>query len=153
MFVCCFFWRYACPDLTNKEGNWAKALTERYCGQGNFIHFYVMSNGEMHYGVNGVNKGVFFNGINVSLPMWVLLDIYGNSTCVEFVGKLLKTLLKHNKNRTLSWNIIKTENFYWNIIKAELIYDVFFQTRRTFQLYDRRESMKTDRALRILLTK
>uniref|UniRef100_A0A915D3T9 NHR domain-containing protein n=1 Tax=Ditylenchus dipsaci TaxID=166011 RepID=A0A915D3T9_9BILA len=68
--------KFACPDLTSKAGYWAKALAERYS---------VNDTGEMYYGINGVNKGLFLNGINVSLPIWIIIDIYGNSVGVEFV--------------------------------------------------------------------
>lgn len=79
--------RFACPDLTSKEGNWAKALAERYCQAQSILHFYVRENGELYYGVNGVQKGLFLSGINTRSPMWVLVDIYGNSNCLEFLGK------------------------------------------------------------------
>ncbi len=78
--------RFACPDLTSKEGNWAKALAERYCVQSSVLHFYVRDSGDMYYGINGVLKGLFLSGINTMLPLWVMVDIYGNSNALEFVG-------------------------------------------------------------------
>jgi len=80
--------RYTCPDMTNKDGSWAKAISERHCQKGNIIHFYVRRNGELYYGVNGVQKGLFLSSINTNLPLWVVVDIYGNSTAVEFLGGL-----------------------------------------------------------------
>ncbi|RCN53653.1 Neuralized [Ancylostoma caninum] len=81
--------KFACPDLTSKEGFWAKALPERYSVEGNILHFSITHTGDLYYGVNGVHKGVFLVGINVSLPIWIIVDIYGNSVAVEFVGELL----------------------------------------------------------------
>ncbi|KAK6766150.1 hypothetical protein RB195_025823 [Necator americanus] len=77
--------KFACPDLTSKEGFWAKALPERYSVEGNILHFSITHTGDLYYGVNGVHKGVFLVGINVSLPIWIIVDIYGNSVAVEFV--------------------------------------------------------------------
>ncbi|KJH41751.1 Neuralized [Dictyocaulus viviparus] len=77
--------KFACPDLTSKEGFWAKALPERYSVEGNILHFSITHAGDLYYGVNGVHKGVFLIGINVSLPIWIIVDIYGNSIAVEFV--------------------------------------------------------------------
>ncbi|KAI1725454.1 neuralized domain-containing protein [Ditylenchus destructor] len=77
--------KFACPDLTSKPGYWAKALAERYSVEKSILHFFVNSEGEMYYGINGVSKGLFLNGINVSLPIWIIIDIYGNSVGVEFV--------------------------------------------------------------------
>ena len=86
--------RYACPDMTNKPGNWAKALAERYATTNNLLHFYVTRNGDVHYGVNGEDVGLFFSGVNVSSPLWALLDIYGNTIAIEFVnpGKVFPTI-------------------------------------------------------------
>uniref|UniRef100_A0A6F7PS48 Neuralized n=1 Tax=Haemonchus contortus TaxID=6289 RepID=A0A6F7PS48_HAECO len=77
--------KFACPDLTSKEGFWAKALPERYSVEGNILHFSITHTGDLYYGVNGIHKGVFLVGINVSLPVWIIVDIYGNSVAVEFV--------------------------------------------------------------------
>uniref|UniRef100_A0A915AX19 Neuralized n=2 Tax=Parascaris univalens TaxID=6257 RepID=A0A915AX19_PARUN len=77
--------KFACPDLTSKDGYWAKALPERYSVEGSILHFYVNAEGELYYGINGVLKGQFLNGINVLLPLWVIVDIYGNSSSLEFV--------------------------------------------------------------------
>uniref|UniRef100_A0A1I7Z3Z0 Neuralized n=1 Tax=Steinernema glaseri TaxID=37863 RepID=A0A1I7Z3Z0_9BILA len=77
--------KFACPDLTTKVGYWAKALPERYSQQGALLHFYVNNLGELHYGINGVVKGVFIQNINVNLPVWVIVDIYGNCKSLEFV--------------------------------------------------------------------
>ncbi|KAF1746957.1 hypothetical protein GCK72_023415 [Caenorhabditis remanei] len=74
---------FACPDLTTKDGYWAKALPERYSTQGNILHFYVNQQGELFYGINGTQKGMFLTGINVRSPIWLILDIYGNSVAVE----------------------------------------------------------------------
>ncbi|CAJ0951782.1 unnamed protein product, partial [Mesorhabditis belari] len=77
--------KFACPDLTCKDGYWAKALPERYSIEGHIINFYVTADGELFYGINGTPKGLFLSGINVRLPLWVIVDIYGNSVSVEFI--------------------------------------------------------------------
>ncbi|VDN01049.1 unnamed protein product [Thelazia callipaeda] len=94
--------KFACPDLTSKEGYWAKALPERYSVAGSILHFYVNGEGELYYGINGVLKGQFLNGINVYSPLWVIVDIYGNSSSLEFIGFLGQKLL--------SWSSIEVKN-------------------------------------------
>ncbi|KAK3599445.1 hypothetical protein CHS0354_036461 [Potamilus streckersoni] len=76
--------RYACPDLTNKPGYWAKALAERYAVVNNVLYFYVTRSGDVLYGVNGDDKGIFFSGVNTNAPIWAVMDIYGNTIAVEF---------------------------------------------------------------------
>lgn len=77
--------KYACPDLTNKPGYWAKALAERFCGQGTLLFYYVTSSGDVHFGINGEEKGIFFSGVETRGPLWALIDVYGNSTAIEFL--------------------------------------------------------------------
>uniref|UniRef100_A0A183BXM5 Neuralized n=1 Tax=Globodera pallida TaxID=36090 RepID=A0A183BXM5_GLOPA len=77
--------KFACPDLTSKGGYWAKSLAERYSVEGSILHFFTNESGEMYYGVNGVHKGLFLSGINVLNPLWIIVDIYGNSIAVEFI--------------------------------------------------------------------
>ena len=79
--------RYACPDLTNKQGYWAKALPERYANTSNILFYYYTRNGDVMFGINGEEKGVFFSGVNTGGSLWALVDIYGNTTAMEFVGK------------------------------------------------------------------
>ncbi|KAK0161416.1 hypothetical protein PV327_009887 [Microctonus hyperodae] len=77
--------RYACPDLTNKPGYWAKALAERFAGRDTVLFYYVTTAGDVHFGVNGEEKGVFFSGVETRAPLWAVIDVYGNSTAIEFV--------------------------------------------------------------------
>lgn len=77
--------KYACPDLTNKPGFWGKALHERYCQRDNVLFYYVTANGEVHYGINGEEKGLFITDVDTRGPLWVMIDIYGNSTACEFI--------------------------------------------------------------------
>ncbi len=77
--------RYVCPDLTNKEGYWARALAEKFADSGNRITFYVNSVGQLHYFVNNEHKGMLLNHLPTNLKLWALFDIYGNTTAVKFV--------------------------------------------------------------------
>ncbi|XP_037289999.1 E3 ubiquitin-protein ligase neur [Rhipicephalus microplus] len=77
--------KYACPDLTNRPGNWAKALGERYAVADTLLHYYVNNAGEVFFGINGEEKGLFLNGVDVRGPLWALIDIYGNTTAIKMV--------------------------------------------------------------------
>jgi protein neuralized len=77
--------KYACPDLTNKPGFWGKALHERFCQRDNVLFYYVATSGEVHYGINGEEKGLFITDVDTRGPLWVMIDIYGNSTACEFI--------------------------------------------------------------------
>ncbi|XP_060526905.1 protein neuralized isoform X2 [Cylas formicarius] len=88
--------KYACPDLTNKPGYWAKALPERFCSQNTVLFYYVTSTGDVHFGINGEEKGIFFGGVETRGPVWALIDVYGNSTAIEFVD------VRHQLNNSRS---------------------------------------------------
>lgn len=76
------------PVCLCHPGNWAKALPERFGRLDNIIAYYVNRTGEVYVTVNGEElSGPFFSGVSVSQPLWALVDIYGNATGVEFVGK------------------------------------------------------------------
>ncbi|KAG5674642.1 hypothetical protein PVAND_004596 [Polypedilum vanderplanki] len=77
--------KYACPDLTNRPGFWGKALNERYNQRGNVLFYYVTSSGEVHYGINGEEKGLFITDVDTRGPLWSMIDIYGNSTACEYI--------------------------------------------------------------------
>lgn len=90
--------KYACPDLTNKPGYWAKALPERFCSQGTILFYYVTSTGDVHFGINGEEKGIFFSSVETRGPLWCLIDVYGNSTAIEFVD------IRHQLNNSSRHN-------------------------------------------------
>ena len=78
--------KYACPDLTSKDGFWAKALSERCVTTVDTkVHYYVAANGDVHCGFNGTDLGVFFSGVDTRRPLWAMIDLYGNCTSIEFV--------------------------------------------------------------------
>eukprot|EP00088_Acartia_fossae_P037244 TRINITY_DN3840_c0_g1_i2.p1 TRINITY_DN3840_c0_g1~~TRINITY_DN3840_c0_g1_i2.p1 ORF type:complete len:584 (-),score=123.24 TRINITY_DN3840_c0_g1_i2:374-2125(-) len=77
--------KYACPDLTCKPGYWAKALTERYAESNALIYYYYTAHGDVYFGVNGYEKGLFFSGVDTRHPLWCLIDLYGNCTAIELV--------------------------------------------------------------------
>lgn len=77
--------KYACPDLTSKDGFWAKALSERCVTTVDTrIHYCVSANGDVHFGFNGQDLGVFFSGVDTRTPLWAMIDLYGNCTSIEF---------------------------------------------------------------------
>ena len=79
--------RYACPDLTNKPGNWATALSERFNKKHAVLSFYVTRGGDVMYGVDGQDHGRLFGGVSTSSRLWAIIDVYGNTVSVELVGE------------------------------------------------------------------
>merc|ERR1712001_273206 len=77
--------KYACPDLTNRSGFWAKALSEKFADKDSVMYYYVTSGGDVVFGVNGEEKGVFFSGVDTRRQLWGMVDVYGNSNVIQLV--------------------------------------------------------------------
>lgn len=43
------------------------------------------SAGDVHFGINGEEKGVFFSGVETRGQLWAMIDVYGNSTAIELL--------------------------------------------------------------------
>merc|ERR1711881_660184 len=64
---------------------WAKALSEKFAEKDSVMYYYVSGGGEVIFGVNGEDKGVFFSGVDTRKQLWGLVDVYGNSHVIELV--------------------------------------------------------------------
>ena len=74
-------------DLTSRPGFWAKAFSDHLVKKDAILNFHVNSGGEIHFSIDGEDKGIFLSGIDTRLPLWAVMDIYGNTTAVELVGE------------------------------------------------------------------
>lgn len=99
--------KHACPDLTNRHGFWAKALNERYCETDNILSYYFTASGDVHFSINGNEKGVFLKIPPTRDPLWVLIDVYGNCAAIEFLDQRLCSRQRRPDSR-LSLPILST---------------------------------------------
>lgn len=110
--------------MTSRPGFWGKALPERYVDQGVLFCFYFTPGGDVMLNVDGSDKGVFLTGLDSRTPLYVMVDIYGNTTAVQLVGesrsnsteftsilpKVLVNVLKHSLFGTSKIDEIKIES-------------------------------------------
>lgn len=78
----------ACLGLTSRSGFWGKELPEYYVGIGVLLAFHYTTSGDVMFNVNGQDEGVFFKGVDARTPLWFSVDIFSNTTAVQFVGNL-----------------------------------------------------------------
>lgn len=102
--------KYACPDLTNRPGFWAKALHEQYCELDNVLHYYVNSAGDVIYGINGEEKGIILSGIDVRGLLWAVIDIYGNCTVLELLDPRLFSQQQVNSSNGFNSQLSHSSN-------------------------------------------
>nr|CAG4650842.1 EOG090X03H5 [Simocephalus serrulatus] len=94
--------RLVCSDLTSRPGFWGKALPERYVDVGVLFAFHFTASGDVMLNVNGQDKGVFLTGVDARTPLWIMVDIYGNTTAVQFVdprGSLNNNPMRNSPTR------------------------------------------------------
>ncbi|KAM7311227.1 protein neuralized [Ixodes scapularis] len=74
-------------------------IEQRYAVEGTELHYYVNGVGEVFFGINGEEKGLFLNGVDTRTPLWALVDIYGNTTTIQMVDAV-RQLNNHNELST-----------------------------------------------------
>lgn len=79
--------RFACPDLVNETGFWARALPEEQCEEGTILSFWLDNTGRVFYRVNGSSPIFFFSGVPTGEPVWAIIDIYGLTRGVQLLGE------------------------------------------------------------------
>lgn len=78
----------AIPDLTQKPGHWAAAVHESCCTDGSELKFWVSSKGKVHMRVSNSNRDEeLLSGVDVSRPLWAMIDIYGQTSCIYLQGE------------------------------------------------------------------
>ena len=83
--------KFACPDLTVKPGFWAHSLLEAHIEIKKQIDFYVSGSGNVHYAIDGQDKGVLFRGVDTRESLWAMIDLFGKCTSIELVATIMKT--------------------------------------------------------------
>lgn len=79
----------AIPNLSQKPGHWATAVPESYCAVGAELKFWVSSGGKMFMSVNKSNRGRrILEGVDVSRPLWAMIDVYGQTSAIFLLGEL-----------------------------------------------------------------
>ena len=75
--------------VATEHGYWVKAVSETVVKRGSVLVFCLCIGGEVYYGRNGEEYGILFAGVRTDLPLWVVIDLCGSATSLEFVGKFL----------------------------------------------------------------
>lgn len=79
----------AIPNLTDSPGHWAAPVQESYCQVGSELEFWVSDGGTVYVTSNNCMKHKLLKGVNLSQPLWAMIDIYGQTGSVYLLGKLL----------------------------------------------------------------
>lgn len=78
--------KHACYDLESMHNTFVEPIETLLAKKDSILYFYVDQNGYVHYGIDSQHYGPLFGGVNTSGKLWAVLDIYGSSVAVEFLG-------------------------------------------------------------------
>lgn len=77
--------KYAIPSLSKREGFWVCPVSEGIISTGCKVTLYINNGGQLQFFVNGVYKGACLKGLSIGKPLWLCLDLYGNTKSAKFI--------------------------------------------------------------------
>lgn len=77
----------AIPDLTSKPGYWAVPLDDSYCQEHSELEIWVSSLGTIYVSYNNSKYVKLHKGVDVSQPLWAMIDLYGNTSSICLLGQ------------------------------------------------------------------
>ncbi|XP_039875569.1 E3 ubiquitin-protein ligase NEURL3-like isoform X1 [Simochromis diagramma] len=82
----------AIPNLTDKPGHWAVPVNESYCQAGSELEFWVSHGGSIYVAVSN-RQHKWLTGVDLSQPLWAMIDIYGKTRSILLLGSKKTKLL------------------------------------------------------------
>ncbi|XP_030271910.1 E3 ubiquitin-protein ligase NEURL3 [Sparus aurata] len=83
----------AIPNLTDTPGHWAAAVDESYCQEGTELEFWVSHGGSIYVTSTSTGQQKLLTGVDLSKPLWAMIDIYGQTCSISLLGSQKKELL------------------------------------------------------------
>ncbi|KAL3063305.1 hypothetical protein OYC64_002974 [Pagothenia borchgrevinki] len=76
----------AIPNLTETPGHWAAPVHESFCQAGVELEFWVSAGGTMYISGNNGREQKLLSGVDLSRPLWAVIDIYGQTCSISLLG-------------------------------------------------------------------
>ncbi|KAG7281310.1 hypothetical protein CRUP_030993 [Coryphaenoides rupestris] len=94
----------AIPDLTNTAGHWANIVPEHFCSAGTILEVWVSHGGTVYCRMLNYRKlrHTLAVGVDLSKPLWAMLDIYGQTCAVLLLGSEKRKALWTRKSCPLN---------------------------------------------------
>ena len=64
---------------------WVRPIREGRLRSGSCVTVFSTKEGELQYSINGDCASLLITGIPTTLPLWLVVDLYGNTTAVRIV--------------------------------------------------------------------
>ncbi|KAM6943982.1 E3 ubiquitin-protein ligase NEURL3-like [Lycodopsis pacificus] len=75
----------AIPNLTDTQGHWAALVPESHCQAGSELEFW-LSEGSVYITSHNMKQHKLLTGVNLSKPLWAMIDIYGQTCAISVLG-------------------------------------------------------------------
>uniref|UniRef100_A0A3P9K9L4 Neuralized E3 ubiquitin protein ligase 3 n=1 Tax=Oryzias latipes TaxID=8090 RepID=A0A3P9K9L4_ORYLA len=92
--------RLAIPNLTQRPGHWAAPVPESQCSAGSELVFWVSAGGNI-YVERGNTRDKLLSGVDLSQPLWAMIDIYGQTRSIFLLGSEMKSWFCKRKSCTV----------------------------------------------------
>uniref|UniRef100_A0A3Q2QYA0 E3 ubiquitin-protein ligase NEURL3-like n=1 Tax=Fundulus heteroclitus TaxID=8078 RepID=A0A3Q2QYA0_FUNHE len=83
----------AMPNLTNTQGHWACPVPESCCQEGSVLEFWVSPRGRLWVKFHNNRKRTLPIKVDLSLPLWAMIDVYGQTCSIFLLGSEKKGTL------------------------------------------------------------
>lgn len=77
----------AIPNLTKEPGYWAVPVPEVCALPGSQLQFWFNSKGRLMYKGQDGQKYWLLEGLDISKPLWAMIDVYGQTCTVALLGE------------------------------------------------------------------
>lgn len=77
----------AIPNLTDTGKHWAAPVHESLCRAGSKLEFWVSHGGAIYVKSNTSKKHMLLRGVDLSKPLWAIIDIYGQTCSILLLRK------------------------------------------------------------------
>ncbi|XP_008417275.2 E3 ubiquitin-protein ligase NEURL3-like, partial [Poecilia reticulata] len=90
--------QFSMPDLTQTSGHWATPVPESYCQEGSVLEFWVTDDDHICLKFQNFKKKKVEAEVDVSKPLWAMIDVYGQTCSVFLLGSKTKGFLSKKRS-------------------------------------------------------
>lgn len=88
----------AIPCLTEVPGHWAAPVDDSLIRMGALLEFWVSDSGSLNVLINNSIQTKLLTGVDISCPLWAMIDVYGQTCGITLLGSVKKELFRTRKS-------------------------------------------------------
>ncbi|KAK0147294.1 E3 ubiquitin-protein ligase NEURL3 [Merluccius polli] len=110
----------AIPDLTDTAGHWAQVVPEPFCYVGSILESWVSHGGNVYCRMMNHKRHKLVEGVDLSKPLWAMLDIYGQTGAVLLLGSQKRKALFSRKSCPLPSPYVSMQSHHYGLDGREV---------------------------------